>query len=48
MTHLSRRDFIVGSTAVASGGLALGLNLTLGAQVAMAQAAAASDVEVNV
>jgi isoquinoline 1-oxidoreductase beta subunit len=46
MTHISRRDFIVGSTAVASGGLALGLNLTLGTSEAMAQSAA--EVEVNV
>ena len=45
---LSRRDFIVGSTAVAGGGLALGLNLALGASDAMAQTVAPGDVEVNV
>ena len=45
---ISRRDFIVGSSALASGGLALGLNLTLGAQDALAQSIAAGDVEVNV
>lgn len=48
MTQLSRRDFIVGSTAVASGGLALGLNFTLGTTDAVAQTAAGANVEVNV
>lgn len=46
MTQISRRDFIVGSSALASGGLALGLNLTLAATPAAAQSEA--DVEVNV
>ena len=46
MTQLTRRDFIVGSTAVAGGGLALGLNLGLGVREAAAQGLA--DVEVNV
>ena len=48
MTHLSRRDFIVGSTAVAGGGLALGLSLALGSTAALAQTAANANVEVNV
>src|SRR6201995_4255350 len=42
---LSRRKFIVGSAAVAGGGLALGLNVPFGADTAQAQNAAA---EVNI
>jgi isoquinoline 1-oxidoreductase subunit beta len=44
-TKLSRRKFIVGSAAVAGGGLALGLKVPFGIDAAQAQAAAA---EVNV
>src|SRR6187200_18265 len=44
-TKLSRRNFIVGSAAVAGGGLALGLKVPFGIDAAQAQAAAA---EVNV
>ena len=44
-TKLSRRKFIVGSAAVAGGGLALGLNVPFGIDAAQAQAAA---TEVNV
>ena len=45
-TTLSRRTFIVGSAAIAGGGLALGLNVPF-AQEAQAQSAAAA-TEVNV
>ena len=44
-TKLSRRDFIVGSAAVAGGGLALGLNVPFGVDAAQAQGAA---TEVNI
>ena len=44
-----RRHFIIGSAAVAGGGLALGLNMSLGMGAAQAQAVlAATDAEVNV
>ena len=45
IANLSRRRFIVGSAAVAGGGLALGLNVPFGIDAAQAQAAA---TEVNV
>ena len=48
MAQLSRRSFIIGSTAIAQGGLALGLNLALGSSPAAAQSVAAGDAEVNV
>ena len=38
-TKLSRRTFIVGSAAIAGGGLALGLNVPFGVGSASAQAA---------
>ncbi len=44
-TNMSRRQFVLGSAAMAGGGLALGLNLTLGAGDAVAQAV---DAEVTV
>jgi isoquinoline 1-oxidoreductase subunit beta len=44
-TNLSRRKFIVGSAAVAGGGLVLGFNVSFGAGPASAQAAA---TEVNI
>jgi isoquinoline 1-oxidoreductase subunit beta len=44
-TKLSRRKFIVGSAAIAGGGLALGLNMPLGVDAAHAQGAA---TEVNI
>src|SRR3954466_3671069 len=44
-TKLSRRKFIVGSAAVAGGGLALGLNVPFGIDTAQAQSAA---TEVNI
>jgi isoquinoline 1-oxidoreductase subunit beta len=44
-TKLSRRKFIVGSAAVAGGGLALGLNVPFGVDVVQAQGAA---TEVNI
>ncbi len=44
-THLSRREFVVSSVAVAGGGLALGLNVPFGSDTAQAQAAA---TELNV
>lgn len=44
----SRRQFIIGSAAMAGGGLALGLNLSLGMSEAQAQTVAAGDTEVNV
>ncbi|MFN0302288.1 MAG: molybdopterin cofactor-binding domain-containing protein [Burkholderiales bacterium] len=50
ITDLSRRRFIVGSAAVAGGGLALGLPLSFGSGEAQAQGAAspaASGTEVN-
>jgi isoquinoline 1-oxidoreductase beta subunit len=46
-TKLSRRKFIVGSAAVAGGGLALGLNVPFGIDATQAQAQAAA-TEVNV
>jgi len=46
MTALNRRSFIVGSGAIASGGLAIGLQMAGGP--AAAQAVAAGDAEVNV
>jgi isoquinoline 1-oxidoreductase subunit beta len=46
-TELSRRTFIVGSAAVAGGGLALGLNVPFGVDEARAQGATAA-TEVNV
>ena len=46
-TELSRRTFIVGSAAVAGGGLALGLNVPFGVDEAQAQGATAA-TEVNV
>jgi hypothetical protein len=39
-TKLSRRKFIVGSAAVAGGGLALGLNVPFGVDAVQAQGAA--------
>ena len=42
---ISRRKFIVGSAAVASGGLALGLNVPFGVDAARAQGAA---TEINI
>jgi isoquinoline 1-oxidoreductase subunit beta len=44
-TKLSRRKFIVGSAAIAGGGLALGLNMPFGVGAAQAQGAA---TEVNI
>src|SRR5229473_912908 len=44
-TKLSRRKFIVGSAAVAAGGLALGLNVPFGVDAVQAQGAA---TEVNI
>src|ERR1700692_803401 len=41
---LSRRTFIVGSAAIAGGGLALGLNVPFGVDEAQAQGAAATEV----
>src|SRR5580704_7640066 len=46
-TKLSRRNFIVGSTAAAGGGLALGFHLPLGIGPATAQSAAAAGAEIN-
>src|SRR5580704_16713434 len=46
-TKLSRRNFIVGSTVAAGGGLALGFHLPLGIGTAAAQSAAAAGAEVN-
>ena len=46
-TKLSRRNFIVGSTVAAGGGLALGFHLPLGIGSAAAQSAAAAGAEVN-
>jgi len=43
---LSRRTFIVGSAAIAGGGLALGLNVPFGGDVAQAEGAAATEVNV--
>jgi isoquinoline 1-oxidoreductase beta subunit len=48
VTQPSRRQFIIGSAAMAGGGLALGLNLSLGLGEAEAQTVAAADAEVNV
>src|SRR3979411_1962348 len=44
-TNLSRRKFIVGSAAMAGGGLALGLNVPFGVDAVQAQGAA---TEVNI
>jgi len=46
-TNLSRRTFVVGSAAVAGGGLALGLNVPFGIGSAQAQAQGAA-TEVNI
>src|SRR5580704_2308300 len=46
-TKHSRRNFIVGSTVAAGGGLALGFHLPLGIGTAAAQSAAAAGTEVN-
>jgi isoquinoline 1-oxidoreductase beta subunit len=46
-TKLSRRNFIVGSTVAAGGGLALGFHLPLGTRGAAAQGAADAGAEVN-
>jgi len=46
-TQLSRRNFIVGSTAAAGGGLALGFNFPFGIDPAGAQSAAIAGAEVN-
>src|SRR6476659_6487459 len=45
-TKLTRRNFIVGSAALAGGGLALGWNVSFGAGSASAQAAAATEVNI--
>lgn len=45
-TELSRRTFIVGSAAVAGGGLALGLSVPFGLDEAQAQGVAATEVNV--
>ena len=45
-TALSRRKFIVGSAAVAGGGLALGLSVPFGVDAAQAQGAAATEVNI--
>jgi isoquinoline 1-oxidoreductase beta subunit len=45
--NVSRRKFIIGSAAVAGGGLAIGFNLPFGVAPAAAQSAAGSDPEVN-
>jgi isoquinoline 1-oxidoreductase beta subunit len=45
--NLSRRDFIVGSAALAGGGLALGMNVPFGADAAQAEGAATAN-EINV
>ncbi|MGZ5871038.1 MAG: molybdopterin cofactor-binding domain-containing protein [Bradyrhizobium sp.] len=45
-TKLSRRTFIVGSAAVAGGGLALGLSVPFGVEEAQAQSAAATEVNI--
>jgi isoquinoline 1-oxidoreductase subunit beta len=45
-TNLSRRTFIVGSAAIAGGGLALGLNVPFGISAAQAQGAAATEVNI--
>ena len=47
VTKLSRRNFIVGSTVAAGGGLALGFHLPLGIGEAAAQSAADAGAEVN-
>jgi isoquinoline 1-oxidoreductase beta subunit len=46
-TKLSRRNFIVGSTVAAGGGLALGFHFPLGARSAAAQGAADAPAEIN-
>jgi len=46
-TKLSRRNFIVGSTVAAGGGLALGFHLPLGTRSAAAQGAADAGAEIN-
>ena len=45
-TALSRRTFIVGSAAIAGGGLALGLNVPFGGDEALAEGAAATEVNI--
>src|SRR3954469_1991824 len=45
-TEISRRKFIVGSAAIAGGGLALGLNLPFGPGAAQAQGAEATEVNI--
>jgi isoquinoline 1-oxidoreductase beta subunit len=46
-TKLSRRNFIVGSTVAAGGGLALGFHLPLGIGPAAAQTATDAGAEIN-
>ena len=46
-TNVSRRKFIIGSAAVAGGGLALGFNLPFGPAPAAAQSAIDGVPEVN-
>ncbi|HLX16620.1 MAG TPA: molybdopterin cofactor-binding domain-containing protein [Bradyrhizobium sp.] len=45
-TSLSRRTFIVGSAAIAGGGLALGMNVPYGVEEAQADSATATEVNV--
>src|SRR6266700_5941335 len=45
--NVSRRNFIVGSTAAAGGGLALGFHLPLGVGAASAQSAGNAGAEIN-
>ena len=47
VTNLSRRKFIIGSAAAASGGLALGFHFPFGIGTAAAQSTAIGDTEVN-
>src|SRR6266853_299830 len=46
-TKLSRRTFVIGTTAAAGGGLSLGFHLPAGAATARAETAAHEGVEVN-
>ena len=48
MTHITRRSFIIGSSALASGGLAIGLQAFAPEAAAQTAAIAATDSEVNV
>ena len=48
MTHITRRGFIIGSSAIASGGLAIGLQAFAPEATAQTAALAATDAEVNV